>query len=207
MHAALVPEHLEETPAIGIAFIPAAVLAGLCALALARWPESVRPPRLAALLLLGMIAAYVVAVTVSVPGVEGTPEPVETIAIATKVVELLGFAIAVTLSGGIDDRARGHSLATPEENDFRRPPQAVEEELVPAAQEAARISGEAAGTSLNDSSTASSDVRAAVTARTEDAAVTALAPTLRSESHQVRAALGVGLAAVSLYYLVQRLRH
>ncbi|MDQ3866754.1 MAG: hypothetical protein M3304_07980 [Actinomycetota bacterium] len=118
VHAALVPEHLEETPAIGVAFIPAAVAVGLCTLALVRWPASPWPPRLAVLLLFGMIAAYVVAVTVAVPGVEGTPEPVEDIAIATKVVEFVGLAIAITLSGGREEVPRRQFVATSEASDF-----------------------------------------------------------------------------------------
>ncbi len=121
VHAALVPEHLEETPAIGVAFIPAAIAVGLCALALVRWPKSPWPPRLAALLLLGMIAAYVLAVSVAVPGVEGTPEPLEDIAIATKVVEFFGLAIAIMLSRRREEVPRGHFVATSEASDLGRP--------------------------------------------------------------------------------------
>lgn len=98
VHAALAPEHLEEAPVIGGAFIPAAVLAAAVALALLLWPQSVWPARAAALLLLGMIVAYVVAVAFAVPGVRGTPEAVETIALVTKGVELIGLAIAAPLS-------------------------------------------------------------------------------------------------------------
>ncbi|MDQ3866264.1 MAG: hypothetical protein M3304_05495 [Actinomycetota bacterium] len=202
VHAALVPEHLEETPAIGVAFIPAAIFAGLCALALARWPGSPWPPRFAALLLLGMIAAYVVAVTVAVPGVEGTPEPVETIAVATKVVELLGFAIAVTLIGQREEKSRGPSLSLREEgeeSDFGRRSQAVQEERVLAP-------GEAAETSMSYFST-TTPIPEAVARPAEDGAAPPRAARPRSESDHVGAALGVGLVAVSLYYLVERLRH
>ncbi len=95
MHAALVPEHLKEMPPLGWSFIGAAVIGAVLAYALVCSPEGRLPARLAALFLAAEIVAWVVFVTVSVPGFMGTPEAVETIALVCKAVELFGLALAV----------------------------------------------------------------------------------------------------------------
>jgi hypothetical protein len=97
MHAALVPEHLEEMPPLGWSFIGAAALGAVIAYALVSSPGDRLPARLAALFLAVEIVAWVVFVTVSVPGFMGTPEPVETIALVCKAVELFGLVLAVAL--------------------------------------------------------------------------------------------------------------
>ncbi len=97
VHAALVPEHLEEMPVIGFGFIPAAALATVVGVVLVYRPASVRAALAAAVLLLGMILAYVAATTLSIPYVDGTPEPVEPIAVVDKVVEALGLLLALSL--------------------------------------------------------------------------------------------------------------
>jgi hypothetical protein len=60
IHAALVPEHLNEMPPLGYAFIAAALIGGLIACALVSRPDDRRLPLL-------------------VPGFSGTPESIETI--------------------------------------------------------------------------------------------------------------------------------
>jgi hypothetical protein len=97
MHAALVPEHLDEMPPLGWSFIGAAVLGAVIAYALVSAPADKLPARLAALFLASEIVAWLVFVTVSVPGFMGTPEPVETIALVCKAVELFGLVLAVSI--------------------------------------------------------------------------------------------------------------
>jgi hypothetical protein len=94
IHAALVPEHLEEMPRLGYAFIAAAAIGALLACALVARPGDERISRLAGLFCLGQIAAWVLFVNVSVPGFSGTPESIETIALVSKAVELAAVALA-----------------------------------------------------------------------------------------------------------------
>ncbi len=97
MHAALVPEHLKEMPPLGWSFIVAAVLGAALACALVTRPGDRRLARLAALFLAGEVVAWIVFVTVKVPGFDGTPESIETIALVCKAVELVGLALALPL--------------------------------------------------------------------------------------------------------------
>jgi hypothetical protein len=84
-------------PPLGDAFIVAAVVGGAIAIALICAPDSRLLPILAGLFLLGEIASWVLFVTVPVPGFSGTPEPVETIAVVSKLVEAFGVAVALTI--------------------------------------------------------------------------------------------------------------
>jgi hypothetical protein len=97
IHAALVPEHLQEMPPLGYSFIAAAVIGAGIAGGLIVRPDDRRIPALAALFLVGQVLVWVLFVTVHVPGFMGTPESVETIALVCKAVELLGLAIALPL--------------------------------------------------------------------------------------------------------------
>jgi hypothetical protein len=94
IHAALIPEHLDEMPRLGDAFIAAAVIGCLLASALVTWPDSRRIQVLAGLFCLGQIAAWALFVTTAVPGFDGTPEGVEAIAVVCKGVEALAVALA-----------------------------------------------------------------------------------------------------------------
>jgi len=94
IHAALVPEHLEEMPRLGDAFIAAAAIGTLLACALVARPVDSRLQVLAGLFCLGQIAAWVLFVTVAVPGFSGTPEGIEPIAIVSKVVEGVAVVLA-----------------------------------------------------------------------------------------------------------------
>jgi|SRR5581483_4473793 len=98
IHAALVPEHLEEMPRLGYAFIAAAAIGALLAWAIVSCPDDGGISLLAGLFCLGQIAAWALFVTVPVPGFAGTPEPIETIALVCKAVELAGVALAFPLA-------------------------------------------------------------------------------------------------------------
>jgi hypothetical protein len=94
IHAALAPQHLKEMPPLGYAFIAAAAIGSLLACALISRPDDPRIPLLAGLYSLGQIAAWVLFVTVPVPGFAGTPEGIETIALVSKAAELAAVALA-----------------------------------------------------------------------------------------------------------------
>jgi hypothetical protein len=96
IHAALVPEHLEEGRPAGVAFAVSAVLLAIAAVALTR---SLSPPLLGATsaLLVGLILSYLLAVTTGVPVLHPEVEPVEGLALFTKAVELAGVGAAIAL--------------------------------------------------------------------------------------------------------------
>jgi len=97
IHAALVPEHLQEMPPLGYAFIAAAVIGSVLAWALVSRPRDRRLPLLAALFCLGQIGTWALFVTLPVPGFTGTPESIETIAVVSKATEALGAVLALSL--------------------------------------------------------------------------------------------------------------
>jgi hypothetical protein len=84
-------------PPLGWSFIVAAVLGAALACALVASTGNRRLARLAALFLAGEVAAWALFVTVRVPGFDGTPESIETIALVCKAVELVGVAVALPL--------------------------------------------------------------------------------------------------------------
>jgi hypothetical protein len=98
IHAALAPEHLKEMPPLGYSFIGAAALGAGLAWALVTRPNDRRVPLLAGLFCVGQIVAWLLFVTARIPGFSGTPEPVETIALISKTVELYGAGIAFSLA-------------------------------------------------------------------------------------------------------------
>ncbi len=106
IHAGLVPEHLAEMPALGYAFIVAAAVGGAIAVALVYRPDDRRLPIVAGLLLIGEIVSWGLFVTVRVPGFSETPEPVETIALVSKLIEALGVLVALWIVAGPEPRAR-----------------------------------------------------------------------------------------------------
>jgi hypothetical protein len=97
IHAALVPEHLQEMPALGWSFIAAAAVGVALACALVSKPEDKLFARLAALFLAVEVLAWVLFVSAPVPGFSGTPEPIETIALICKAGELIGLSLAVAI--------------------------------------------------------------------------------------------------------------
>jgi hypothetical protein len=98
IHAALVPEHLEEMPPLGYGFAVAAAIGGLLAVALVSRPDDRRIALLAGVFCLGQIAVWTLFVSVPVPGFAETPEPIEAIALVTKAIESAGVALALSLT-------------------------------------------------------------------------------------------------------------
>ena len=96
IHAALVPEHLEEGRAAAGGFAVSAVLLAVLAVALT---YRVTPLLLlaAGALMIGLLASYVLAVTTGVPILHPDVEPVEGLALFTKAAEIAGLVAAADL--------------------------------------------------------------------------------------------------------------
>ena len=97
IHAALVPEHVKEMPPLGYSFIAAAVIGAGIAWALVTRPNDRRIPAMAVAFLAAQILAWVLFVTVHLPGFSGTPESIEAIALVSKAAELLGIAVGLPI--------------------------------------------------------------------------------------------------------------
>jgi hypothetical protein len=98
MHAALVPEHLREMPALGWSFVAAALIGAVIAYAMIAKPDDGRWLTIAGVFLAAEVVAWILFVTVRVPGFTGTPEAVEVIALVCKAVELGGLALVIHLA-------------------------------------------------------------------------------------------------------------
>jgi uncharacterized protein YjeT (DUF2065 family) len=98
VHFALAPEHWRESASSGAAFAASAVALGVCALALDRLPRSRLPVTGAALLLAGLLGAYLLTRFTAMPPLTDHAEPVDAVGAVTKVVEATGLALAVVVS-------------------------------------------------------------------------------------------------------------
>jgi apolipoprotein N-acyltransferase len=96
-HAGLAPAHLRSEPRLGVAFTAAAVLLVASAVALAHRPSDHRLATGVAVLLGGLVAAYVASRTTGIPLLDPEPEQVEAVGVATCMVEALGLASALWL--------------------------------------------------------------------------------------------------------------
>jgi hypothetical protein len=96
IHAALTPAHLAEGAAAGVGFAAAAGVLAALVLAISRRP-SARAVSAAAVVLAGLIASYVLAVTTGLPLLHPQPEPVDGLALFTKAVEAVGLLAAAHL--------------------------------------------------------------------------------------------------------------
>jgi hypothetical protein len=96
VHAALTPAHFAEGAAAGAGFLAAALLLAALVWALSRtasrWPATI-----AALTLAGLLGSYLAAITTGLPLLHPHPEPVNGLALGTKLVELTGLLGAFDL--------------------------------------------------------------------------------------------------------------
>lgn len=106
LHLALVPEHLDEAPRVGVLFIlgsAAAIALGTLLL----WTVTRALLAASALLLTTMILAYVVAVTVGLGPLGMEREAVDDVGLICKAVELVGVVAALTLLARPERLRRG----------------------------------------------------------------------------------------------------
>ena len=97
IHGALVPNHFEEGTGAGVGFVLATVLLVALAIGLTRHAESERLLACAMVVLLGLLASYLLAVTTGLPVFHPNPERVEGLALATKAIETVGVLAAWSL--------------------------------------------------------------------------------------------------------------
>jgi hypothetical protein len=97
-HAALVPAHIRDLPALGAAFILATVALLAAGAALIARPVSIGAHRGAGLLLVALIGGYGASVTTGIPWLAAEPEPVDPVGVATKCIEAVGVVFAFRLN-------------------------------------------------------------------------------------------------------------
>ncbi|MFL5946554.1 MAG: hypothetical protein ACJ74C_14115 [Gaiellaceae bacterium] len=106
VHGALAPEHFGESTAAGIGFVASTAALAAVVVAITLRPASVLAPAGAATVLGGLLVAYALATTTGLPLFHPEPEPVDGLAIATKLIEALGLAAAVAVFAGRTRRTR-----------------------------------------------------------------------------------------------------
>ena len=97
IHGALAPEHFEEGTGAGLGFVAATVLLAAFAIWLTLRPDDPRGLAGAAIVLVGSIASYALAVTTGLPLLHPEAEPIEGLALVTKAIEAAGVVAASTL--------------------------------------------------------------------------------------------------------------
>jgi len=97
-HAALVPQHLDHEPRLGIAFVAATAALLAAAAALAYRPDDATVAQATTVVLAALIGAYVVNVTAGLPWLSDGPEPVDVVGLATKSVEVIGLLFSIRLA-------------------------------------------------------------------------------------------------------------
>jgi hypothetical protein len=100
IHGALAPGHFDESIGAGLGFTGATVVLAALAVAL-----TLRPARALALtgavaVFAGLLASYALATTTGLPVLRPDPEPVDSLALATKAIEAIGLLAALHLRRG-----------------------------------------------------------------------------------------------------------
>lgn len=98
IHAALIPDHLRESPGLGGAFVLACLMLLVVTVIVVARPRSAVAGPAAALLLSGLTLAYVASRTTGIPLLEPDPEPTEMVGTLAVIVQLAGAAGALWLT-------------------------------------------------------------------------------------------------------------
>jgi hypothetical protein len=97
IHGALSPDHFEEGIGAGVGFVAATVLLAVLVVDLTLRPTSVLALVGAAGVLAGLIGSYALAVTTGFPLLHPEAEPVDSLALATNSIEVVGLVSAATV--------------------------------------------------------------------------------------------------------------
>jgi hypothetical protein len=111
VHAALAPEHIRESLLTGVGFVAAAVVLVVLTIVLTARPESRAVTSFAVLVLLALLVSYEVASTSGIPVLHPDVEPVDTVGVLTKAVEVVGLGLALGLRRPVRDRTIPVALA------------------------------------------------------------------------------------------------
>lgn len=101
VHAGLAYAHVESSRLLGASFVASAMLLTGTAVALGVYPASVWPPRLAAAAFSGQILAYVTF----------TDRILDPLGVMTKLVELIGLALALMMQPSLELEAERRTFA------------------------------------------------------------------------------------------------
>jgi Na+/melibiose symporter-like transporter len=97
-HAALIPQHLDHEPGLGIAFVAATAVLLATTAALTYRPDGATVAQTTTLVLAALIGAYAVNVTTGLPWLSHGPEAVDLIGLATKSAEVTGLLFSIYLA-------------------------------------------------------------------------------------------------------------
>jgi uncharacterized membrane protein len=97
IHGALTPAHFDEGTGAGIGFVVSTVLLAALVVGLTFWPASPVPVAGAAIVFVGLLAAYGLATTTGVPLLHPEAEPVDGLALTTKAFEVAGLVTALNV--------------------------------------------------------------------------------------------------------------
>jgi hypothetical protein len=97
IHGALVPGHFDEGTGAGLGFVAATAVLGALVVWLTWRPASASAFAAAAVTFAGLLASYVLATTTGLPVLHPNPEPVDSLALATKAIEAAGLLAATSL--------------------------------------------------------------------------------------------------------------
>ncbi len=97
IHGALVPGHFDEGTGAGLGFVVATVALVALVVWLTRRPASASALTAAAVTFAGLLASYALATTTGLPVLHPDPEPVDSLALATKAIEAAGLLAALPL--------------------------------------------------------------------------------------------------------------
>lgn len=102
-HAALVPSHMEHDPQLGLGFAVAVGMLLTVGVAVVL-STTARAAKAAALVFAALIASYAAATTVGLPVLSVKGEPVDGVALVTKLVETVGLVFALKLNQTVGGR-------------------------------------------------------------------------------------------------------
>ena len=97
IHGALVPAHFEEGLGPGMGFVVSTGLLGVLAVWLTLRPASALALGGATAVMLGLVAAYLLAATSGIPLLHPSPEPIDGLGLLTKAIEAGGLLAALDL--------------------------------------------------------------------------------------------------------------
>jgi hypothetical protein len=111
VHAALVPEHMQESYVTGAGFVAATGALVALVIGLTARPQSRAVTSSAVLVLLGLLVSFAVASTTGIPILHPDADPIDSVGVLTKADELLGLWFAARLTAPVRRRTIPVALA------------------------------------------------------------------------------------------------